>query len=128
MTAEKLSNLQLLMLSKNKANNSFIRKLAATEFEKRSISSDEMHDLLIIQNLQNKTGKQIPFPKYAKILILVFAPITCSHIIIMILQNIFAAVLLDKGYFKMEKQYWLFATISYFVWTAILLFFIKVLS
>lgn len=127
MNTEQLSNFQLLLLSKNKANNSIVRKLALAEFERRKLNEDEILSLSHKYKEFRNAEKQMSLPKYAKILLLVFAPLLCGHVLLLILQNIFNAVLLDKGYFKMEKQYWAFITLGYLLWTLLFLIFAKLL-
>ena len=124
MNTEKLSNLQLLLLFKNKANNRHVRKLAETELAQRQVSIEEKQDLLHRIDIITQAEKQASLPNLYKALLLVFAPLF-SHMVLMILHNIISSVLLDKGYFKMQKQYWLFVTISYALWTAVLLIIAK---
>lgn len=120
MKVDQLTNLQLYSLYNNKANNSFIRTITKREFENRKINNVETNDLLSRHSSITKKENQKPLPTFCKILLLLLAPIF-SSIFLMILHNIAATVLLDKGYFKMQKQYWFFVTLSYLLWTLVLL-------
>lgn len=126
MNTEKLSNLQLLLLFKNRANNRHVRKLAEMELAQRQLSIEEKQELYDRVDVLTQAEKQASLPNLYKVLLLVFAPLF-SHIVLMILHNIISSVLLDKGYFKMQKQYWFFVTISYALWTAVLLVIAKMI-
>jgi hypothetical protein len=114
MKPGKLSNYQLYALFQNKEQNSFIRNTAKTEFTSRIIPETEMQHLLFKYNEFEKPEKQTGLKVQYKLLLIILPLLLIIHIII-------AAILLDKGYRKMNLQYRQYITIGFLIWTIVCL-------
>ncbi|RXK60377.1 hypothetical protein ESA94_07865 [Lacibacter luteus] len=114
----KLSNYQLFEIIQNNSLDRVIRNEANAEFDKREISVDEISQLISTHDSLYKPDKETGLDLKYKIILVVFP-------FFIFLHNIIAAIILDKRKEYKFKQYWLYLSIGYVLWTAIVILFAR---
>ncbi len=118
MNLSQLTNYQLFEIIQNTSIDSEIRKNADSEFNKRKISIDEINELVSIHDSLYKPSKETGLAVKYKILLVVFP-------FFIIIHNIIAALILDKGREYKFRQYWFYIALGYLLWTVFVILFAK---
>ena len=118
MNLSQLTNYQLFEIIQNTAIDRDIRKNADTEFNKRKISIDEISELVSIHDSLYKPEKESGLALKYKILLVLFP-------FFIVIHNIIAALILDKGKQYKFRQYWFYITLGYLLWTLLVILFAK---
>ncbi len=118
MSLSLLSNFQLYEIVQNEKLDKAIRKDANTEFDSRNISEEELKAIIAQHNSLFKQENQAGLHIRYKLLLIVFPFFILIH-------NIIASLLLDKGHKRKWKEYWQFVGIGFFIWTIVFLLYAR---
>lgn len=118
MDFSRLSNYQLFEIIQNSSLDKSIRNEANKEFDRRKISVEEISQLISTHDSLYKPDKQAGLDLKFKIILVAFP-------FFIFLHNIIAALLLDKQKEYKFKQYWLYLTIGYLLWTVFVILFAR---
>jgi hypothetical protein len=113
MNTSLLTNHQLFTLSKNRKLTKEIRFAVKEESKQRGTTLLELEEMELNYNYKRKNA-QDKLELHWKFLVLIFPFVIVVH-------NIVTAWLLDKGYDRKFRQYWLFVTAGLLIDTIILL-------
>ena len=118
MDLSKLTNYQLYGLIQNAKLDKAIRNLANSEFEKRNLGFDKIQAIAQKHDTQFVAEKDEPLKTEYKILVLLLPGLFPIY-------NILAAKWLGEGQKRKWKEYWLYLSLAYFIWTIVILVFSK---
>lgn len=118
MDFSRLSNYQLFEIIQNSSLDKSLRNEANKEFDSRKISVEEISQLISSHDSLYKPDKQEGLDLKFKIILVGFP-------FFIFLHNIIAALLLDKQKEYKFKQYWLYLTIGYLLWTVFVILFAR---
>lgn len=118
MDAIKLSNYQLYEIIQNGKLEHGIREIANNEFINRKLSIEEVEQLIAIHDSQFKPNGEQGLKFQYRILLILFPFFTD-------IQSLIAGRILSKGYKSKWKEYWLYISLGYLMWTVIVILFAK---
>ncbi|MFT3747271.1 MAG: hypothetical protein QM768_03105 [Agriterribacter sp.] len=118
MNISKLTDYQLYVIIQNSAIDKDIRNLANNEFNKRNLSIPHIKEIISKHESQLKPPEQKSLKIEYKILLIIFP-------FFLPIQSIFAGKLLVKGEKQKWKEYWLYISIGYLIWTIIIICFAR---
>ena len=112
-----ISDEQLYALSQNRRLNREFRMFAQKELDNRRLTKEKWSELKNIYEAK-RPQRLKALPNHWKI-VLILLPF------FILIYNIVASIMLDKGYERIWKQYWLYVSIGFLFYTILLLLFSK---
>jgi hypothetical protein len=118
MDISRLTNYQLFEIIQNSRLDTEIRKTANDEFNNRKLSAEEIQKIVARHDAQFQPDKDEGLkPEYKLLLILL--PFVIP------IQSAFAGKWLAKGQKRKWKEYWLYLSLGYLLWTIIVILIAK---
>lgn len=114
MNISKLTDYQLYVIIQNTRLDKNILTLANNEFNRRNLDTTQLKEIKAQYESQLKLPEQKSLQLKTKIFLIIFP-------FFLPLQSIFAGKFLTKGEKRKWKEYWLYISIGYLVWTIIII-------
>ncbi len=116
MNTSNLSDYQLYELIQNPKLDKDIKDLLSKEFEKRAMTQNKIQDLIKIHEAKFISESKEPLKPEYKLLIFLFP-------FLIPIQSLFATKMLAIGQKRKWKDYWLYLSLGYFLWTILIIVF-----
>ncbi|MBX9784170.1 MAG: hypothetical protein K2X48_12845 [Chitinophagaceae bacterium] len=120
MNTSLLTDSQLYALKQNKRLSKEIRLAVGEELGKRNLSEAETQNLVNGFEIR-KQGSQKKLAFKWKVLLLIFP-------FFFVIHNIIASIILDKGEERKWKEYWLFVSLGFLLYTILIIVFARRLA
>ncbi len=118
MNISNLTDYQLYELIQNSKLDKDLRNLAKIEFNNRKLGIEKIQEIVQRHNAKFKPKKDEPLKAEYKLLIIIFP-------FLIPIQSLFATKWLAQGQKQKWKDYWLYLSLGYFLWSIFVIVFAK---